>query len=155
TAGARSRARGEEVARRQRVGRVAGRLAHRQAQLLADTVTARLGGRCGRDRRGGTAGSGGRLAGRGRWGAGFCRRLDRGGRLGEGALPPAARPTPGRLGRYGVVLEVVPVVAVGGVVLVLVGELAAGQPAEQVRNLAQRGVDEQQDRVSRQEQQHG
>ncbi len=39
--------------------------------------------------------------------------------------------------------------------LVLVGELAAGQPAEQVRNLAQRGVDEQQDRVPRQEQQHG
>ena len=39
--------------------------------------------------------------------------------------------------------------------LVVVGELAAGQPAEQVRDLAQRGVDEQQDRVPRQEQQHG
>ena len=58
-AGARSRARGQQIARRQRVGRVAGGLAHRQAQLLADTVTARLGRRGGRDGRAGRRGRAG------------------------------------------------------------------------------------------------
>ena len=65
-AGARRRTRGQQVARRQRVGRVACGLAHRETQLLADTVATRLGRRGGLHRRGGAAGLGGRLVDRGR-----------------------------------------------------------------------------------------
>ena len=86
---ARGRSGGQQITRRERVGRVAGGLAHRQAQLLADTVAARLGRRGGRHGRSGAAGPrgwflGGRVRVR-RWLGGIGRRL------GEGGLPAAER----------------------------------------------------------------
>ena len=145
---------GQQVARRQHVGRVAGGLAHRQAQLLADTVAARLGRRGGRHGRSGAAGPRGWLLGRARpRGAGgsaasaggsakaACRR-----RLGRRRAGSAAgSSSPGSSG------EVVDVRRARRPRR----HRAAGEAAEQVGELAQRRVDEQEEGVPRQEQQHG